>query len=171
MTVENFLKEVLPLKNKIFRFAKRLLDRHAEAEDITQDVFIKLWSNKEQISEYRNVEAVAMTITKNICLDKLKSKNIRPAELKDNDMLQTASDPHRDTELTDSRSLMRSIINTLPEQQKIIVQLREIEGYEFDEIETITGLNMNVIRVNLSRARKTIREQLVKQYNHGIGNN
>ena len=144
---------------------------HAEAEDITQDVFIKLWSNKDQISEYRNVEAVAMTITKNICLDKIKSKKTKSTELKDNDALVAASDPHKHAELTNSKALMNAIINTLPEQQKIIIQLREIEGYEFEEIETITGLTINVIRVNLSRARKTIRERLVKQYDHGVKNN
>jgi len=74
MTVETFKIEVLPLKHKLYRFAKRLLKNATEAEDIVQEVFIRLWSRREKLSEYKSIEAFAMTITKNLCLDNLKSK-------------------------------------------------------------------------------------------------
>ena len=81
--------------------------------------------------------------------------------------LQTA-DPNDQAEITNQRKLMNTIINSLPEQQKMIIQLREIEGYEFEEIATITDMNINAVRVALSRARKAIKEELVKMYNYGL---
>ncbi len=74
MTQTEFLNTVLPFKDKVFRLAKRLLVSKEEAEDATQEVLLKLWNNKGKISNYKNVEAFSMTMTKNFCLDKLKSK-------------------------------------------------------------------------------------------------
>ena len=75
MKQSEFLKTVMPFKDKVFRVAKRLLVSTEEAEDATQEMLLKLWKNKEQIQNYRNVEAFSMTMTKNFCLDKLKSKH------------------------------------------------------------------------------------------------
>lgn len=168
MTIEDFKKEVLPLKNKIFRFAKRLMNIHEEAEDITQDVFMKLWNKKEELMQYRSIEALAMTVTKNLCLDKIKSKKTQTVELNNNNRFITEANPYKHAETADNMALMNRIIDSLPEQQKIIIQLREIEGYEFEEIVSITGLNINVIRVNLSRARQKIKEELTKNFNYGL---
>ena len=71
-------------------------------------------------------------------------------------------------ELNDSVSLVHRLINNLPEQQKLIIQLRDIEEFEFDEIAEQLNLQPTAVRVSLSRARKTIREQLTKQHNYGI---
>ena len=74
MTQSEFLNLVMPFKDKLYRLAKRLLVSTEEAEDATQEVLMKLWSKKKGIGSYRNVEAFAMTMTKNFCLDRLKSK-------------------------------------------------------------------------------------------------
>lgn len=73
MTQTDFVKLVMPFKDKVFRLAKRLLVSHEEAEDATQEILLKLWNNKGQIEEYKNVEAFSMTMTKNFCLDRLLS--------------------------------------------------------------------------------------------------
>lgn len=65
---------VNPFKDKVFRMAKRLLVSTEEAEDATQEVLVKLWHKNDNLSEYKSIEAVAMTMTKNYCLDQLKSK-------------------------------------------------------------------------------------------------
>ena len=75
MNQQSFLELVQPFQDKLFRLAKRLLVSTEEAEDATQEVLLKLWSNKTKISSYKNVEAFAMTMTKNYCYDKLKSKH------------------------------------------------------------------------------------------------
>ncbi|MBL4940018.1 MAG: sigma-70 family RNA polymerase sigma factor, partial [Lutibacter sp.] len=74
----------------------------------------------------------------------------------------------RRMELNDSVSIVHDLMENLPEQQKLIMQLRDIEEYEFDEIAQLLDLKPTAIRVSLSRARKTIREQLLKQHNYGI---
>ena len=168
MNEEDFKRDVFPLKNKIFRFAKSLLTIHAEAEDATQDVFIKLWSKKNELTRLANIEAYAMTVTRNACLDKLKSQKHQPSQLPGYDLPAQNSKTDSHAEQTNQRTLVNKIINALPEQQKIVVHLRDVEGYEFEEIAEITGLNMNAVRVNLSRGRKTIREELTKMYNYGL---
>jgi RNA polymerase sigma-70 factor (ECF subfamily) len=70
MTQTDFVKLVMPFKDKVFRLAKRLLVSNEEAEDATQEILMKLWRNKLKISEYKNVEAFSMTMTKNFCLAK-----------------------------------------------------------------------------------------------------
>ena len=74
MTESDFLEAVIPFKDKVFRLAKRLLVSTEEAEDATQELYFKLWKNKNKMSDYKNIEAFAMTMTKNYCFDRLKSK-------------------------------------------------------------------------------------------------
>ena len=171
MTAEEFNKEVFPLKNKIFRFAKRLMKTDVEAEDITQEVFIKLWHEKKELQHYNRIEAFAMTVTKNLCLDKLKSSRYTTTtvDVDGRDLINPGDTPQIRAEKTDHKALMNQVIDRLPEQQKMIIHLREIEEYEFEEIVSITGLNINVVRINLSRARKTIKEEFIKIYNYGLG--
>ncbi|MCB0376675.1 MAG: sigma-70 family RNA polymerase sigma factor, partial [Sinomicrobium sp.] len=114
-------------------------------------------------------EAFAMTMTKNYCLDQLKSKQAGNLKLVHSNYKDDNVSIQRQLEAEDSVSWMSRIMETLPEQQKIIVQLRDIEQYEFEEISDMLDMNPTAIRVALSRARKTIREALIKKHNYGIG--
>ena len=163
-----FLNTVMPFKDKLFRLAKRLLVSSEEAEDATQEVLLKLWSGKEKIAHYTNVEAFAMTMTKNYCLDQLKSKQASNLTLVHSNYKDENVSLQRQLEAEDSVHWMSKIMDTLPERQKIIVQLRDVEHYDFDEISDMLGMNHTAIRVALSRARKTIKEALIKQHNYGI---
>ncbi|OQX78384.1 MAG: RNA polymerase subunit sigma-24 [Bacteroidetes bacterium 4484_249] len=171
MTVETFKIEVLPLKNRLYRFASRLVKNVPEAEDIVQEVFMRLWARKERLSEYRSIEAFAMTITKNLCLDKLKSKKNKADELTIKNEQISGTTPYRMLELNDSYKKVQEIMQLLPEQQKMIMHLRDIEEYEFEEIAEIMNLTINTIRVNLSRARKKVRETLIKTYSYEFAEN
>jgi RNA polymerase sigma factor (sigma-70 family) len=71
-------------------------------------------------------------------------------------------------ELNDSVDWVSKIMEELPEQQKIIIQLRDIEQYEYSEISKMLDINETAIRVTLSRARKTLREKLTKTHNYGV---
>ncbi len=168
MTQTEFLNTVLPLKDKVFRLAKRLLVSKDEAEDATQELYFKLWKNKNKIGEYRNVEAFAMTMTKNYCLDQLKAKRTDNLKLVHSNYSDNRS-LERSVEVADSVDRVHELIENLPQQQKLIIQLRDIEQYEYEEIGKILGLKPTAIRVSLSRARKTIRKALIKQHNYGIG--
>ena len=168
MKQSEFLKTVVPFKDKVFRLAKRLLVSTEEAEDATQELYFKLWKNKEKLKEYKSVEAFAMTMTKNYCFDRLKSKQASNLKLIHSNYKENGASLSKKIELNDSVSLVHKLIENLPEQQKLIIQLRDIEQYEFEEIGKMLNIKPTAIRVSLSRARKTIKEQLIKQHNYGI---
>lgn len=168
MKQSEFLNMVMPLKDKVFRFSKRLLVSTEEAEDATQELFLKLWRNREKISSYKNIEAFAMTMTKNYCFDRLKSKQASNMSLVHSNYKEKGTSLDKRTELSDSVSIVHKLIDNLPEQQRMIIQLRDVEQYEFEEIGKMLDIKPTAVRVALSRARKTIREQLIKQHNYGI---
>jgi len=168
MTQADFVKLVMPFKDKVFRLAKRLLVSNEEAEDATQEILMKLWNNKESIGEYRNVEAFSMTMTKNFCLDRLKSKQAQNLKIVHSNYQDNNISLQRQVELSDSVNWVAKIIEELPEQQKMVLQLRDIEEYEFEEIAKVLDMNETAVRVSLSRARKTIRERLINTHSYGI---
>ncbi|SDW90447.1 RNA polymerase sigma-70 factor, ECF subfamily [Lutibacter oricola] len=168
MKQTEFLKTVMPFKDKVFRLAKRLLVSTEEAEDATQELFFKLWKNKGKLSNYKSVEAFAMTMTKNYCFDRLKSKQASNLSLVHSNYQEKGTSLDRRVELNDSVSKVHELIENLPEQQKLIIQLRDVEQYEFDEIAKMLNIKPTAVRVTLSRARKTIKEQLLKQHNYGV---
>jgi len=168
MTQTEFLNIVLPFKDKVFRLAKRLLVSREEAEDATQEVLLKLWNNKLKIAEYKNVEAFSMTMTKNYGCDKLKSKQAQNLKIVHSNYEEKNTPLQKQVELNDSVSWVAKIIAELPEQQKMIIQLRDIEDYDFDEIAKMLDMSNTAVRVALSRARKTIREKLTNTHNYGV---
>jgi RNA polymerase sigma factor (sigma-70 family) len=168
MTQTEFLNIVLPFKDKVFRLAKRLLVSTEEAEDATQEVLIKLWNNQSKFEEFKNVEAFSMTMTKNFCLDKLKSKQAQNLKIVHSNYQDHNISLQKDIENKDSLDWVGRIIADLPEQQKMVIQLRDIEQYELDEISDMLDMNNTAVRVALSRARKTIREKLTNTHSYGI---
>jgi len=168
MNQTEFLEIVLPFKDKVFRLAKRLLVSSDEAEDATQELYFKLWKNKSKIETYDNVEAYAMMMTKNYCLDQLKSKRASNLKLVHSNYQDESSSLQNNIEYKDSANIIKRMMNDLPEKQRMIVQLRDIENYDYEEIGKILNMEPTAIRVALSRARKTLREKFVKKQNYGI---
>jgi RNA polymerase sigma factor (sigma-70 family) len=168
MNQNEFVLLISPFKDKLFRLAKRLLVSIEEAEDATQEVLVKLWSKKESLDSYNSVEAMAMTMTKNYCLDQLKSKRASNLKIIHNNF--TDREPRLDKKIEDCDSLnwVEKFIDQLPEQQRLVIQLRDIEQYEFEEIAGILEMNETAVRVALSRARKIIREYMLKTHSYGV---
>lgn len=169
MSANEFEIKVLPIQDKLFRFACRLMNNAQEAEDIIQDVFLKLWKNRLKLAQYRSLDAFAMTMTKNACYDKLKSARHKSVQVDYSNLnLLETQNPYELTEQGDSLNLMKKALNKLPEDQKMIVQLRDIEGYEFKEIADILEIRPETIRVKLSRARKKMRSVYAQIHSYGI---
>jgi len=163
-----FLNLVLPFKDKMYRLAKRLLVSNEEAEDATQEILLKLWTNKTKIASYKNTEAFAMTMTKNYCFDRLKSKQAQNLRIVHNNYKDETTALQKKIEQQDSLAWVDKLMQQLPQQQQMVMQLRDIEQYEFADIAKVLDMKESAIRVNLSRARKTIREQLIKKHNYGV---
>ena len=168
MRQNDFLNIVMPFKDKLYRLAKRLLVSKEEAEDATQEVLLKLWSKNENIAEYKNIDAFAMTMTKNFCLDRLKSKQAGNLKLVHSNYRDEHTSLQKQLEAEDSVRWMERIMESLPAQQKMVLQLRDVEQYEFEEICDLLDMKPTAVRVTLSRARKTVREELAKKHNYGI---
>ena len=140
MTQSEFLEIVMPFKDKLFRLAKRLLISSDEAEDATQEILLKLWSGKNKMASYKNVEAFAMTMTKNFCLDRLKSRQAGNLKLVHSNFTDGASSLQKEVEVRDSLGWVARIMDELPEQQRMILQLRDVEAYEYEEIEDLLDM-------------------------------
>ncbi|WGF92447.1 RNA polymerase sigma factor [Aequorivita marisscotiae] len=168
MEKTEFITLVMPFKDKLYRLAKRILVSKDEAEDAVQEVFLKLWKSKQNIENYKNPEAFAITMTKNYCLDRLKSKQASNLKIVHSNY-RTADDVETTIEANDGVQMVFKIMETLPEQQRIVLQLRDVEQFEFSEIAQMLESNETAVRVALSRARKTVRDAMIKNYNYGIG--
>jgi len=168
MNQNEFVLLVTPFKDKVFRLAKRLLVSIEEAEDATQEVLVKLWNKNGNLERYGSVEAVAMTMTKNYCLDQLKSKRTGNIKIVHTNYVDREPGLEKKIEDLDSLNWVEKIMDRLPVQQKLIIQMRDIEQYEFEEIAKILDMNESAIRVALSRARKTIRDYMTETDKYGI---
>ncbi len=171
MKQQEFINIISPFKDKLFRIAKRMLVSREEAEDATQEVLIRLWNRNDNLNSYNSIEALAVTMTKNYCLDQLKSKRASNLQLVHSNYNDKAASVEREIEGKDSWNWVEKIIDKLPEQQRLIVQMRDVEEYEYNEIAKALDMQETAVRVALSRARKTIREQLTAKHNYGIKTN
>ncbi len=171
MTIKEFKIKLLPLKNKLFRLSLSLMNNRDDAEDAVQEVYIKIWEMQHKLNNIKNIEAFMMKVTRNLCLDKLKSKRNRFLSLNEDITKHAFSDPYDITEQADLVKNVKQVMQQLPEQQRTIVHLRDIEGCNYDEIIEITGWDMNYLRVNLSRGRKRIKETILKLQHYEISRN
>lgn len=170
MNLESFQTRILPTKNKLFRFALRFLGNEEEAKDIVQEVFIRVWNGREQMKNVQNWEAWCMRITKNLSLDRIRSiarKRAQPIE--DGYKIEhDALSPLESTEIQESMSRVNQFIEALPDKQRQVIHLRDVEGYSYNEIAEILELDMNQVKVNLFRARNAIRAKLTKIDAYGL---
>lgn len=157
MELKEFKITVLPLRVKLLNYARKLTDESEDAEDAVQEVLLKLWNRRSELEQYRSIEAFAMTLTHNLCMDMWRGKR-NTLSLEAVHAPSTTGTPERLLEINDEIRFMREIIDSLPPLQRTIMRMKDIEEYETDEIAEITGCGSESIRSNLSRARKKVRE-------------
>ncbi|MDR0892882.1 MAG: RNA polymerase sigma factor [Mediterranea sp.] len=160
MDAATFKLQFLPCHRKLFQVAYRFMGNAQDAEDMVQEAYLKLWSKRDQLDEVQNAEAYSVVILKNLCFDvlrrtQLEGDNHSPEELS----LPTDTDQATELERRDEVDCVKQLIKQLPKQQQLVMTLRDVNDYSFEEIQQATGLNAINIRALLSRARKKIREQ------------
>ena len=165
-----FESRVLPVKNKIFRFAFRLLGSSEEAKDVVQEVFIKVWNGRDQIESIDNMEAWCMRITRNLSLDKIRARQRKATDPIEQsfDIQNDTRTPYEAAENNENMQRINQLIASLPEKQRQVMHLRDIEGYSYNEICEILELDMNQVKVNLFRARNAVREKFIKINAYGL---
>jgi RNA polymerase sigma-70 factor (ECF subfamily) len=165
----SFRDDVLPLKNRLYRLALRITLNPAEAEDAVQDTLIKVWEHREEWGQIESIEAYAHTICRNIALDmagKAGRGNVQLNE--DSSMFNVQCSMFNEFDQKERLSLVRKIMDTLPEVQRSIMELRDIEGKTYQEIGNILKLTESQVKVYLHRARTSIRQQAEEIEKYGL---
>ncbi|HLF33405.1 MAG TPA: RNA polymerase sigma factor, partial [Cyclobacteriaceae bacterium] len=164
-----FDRVVLPLRHKLFRFAFMLVNSRPEAEDIVQDAMMKLWIKKNDLSKIGNIEAWSMTITRNLAHDHLRKRKSRSSSgLLPEEIKTLAATEGTSLEFNEKLNHVHRCIDLLPGKQKQAVFLRDIEGHSYKEISDIMGIDENLVKVTLFRARDNLRKRILKIENYGL---
>ena len=166
----SFRNDILPLKDILYRLALRITLNRAEAEDIVQDTLIKVWNRRDDWAQMDNIEAYSMTVCRNLALDRIERAANRTASLDDNgtERPDTASSPLERTAQLDRIEIVRSLIDSLPEKQRSCIQLRDFEGRTYKEIARVLDISEEQVKVNIFRARQTIKFKFQQYDNYGL---
>jgi RNA polymerase sigma-70 factor (family 1) len=167
MTREEFSILVQQLGRKLYDYAFRILRNREESEDVVQEIFIKLWNMRKKLDDYRSIDALAITMTRNQCIDTIrKSKNEYKGDLDYYSFgNMTVPSPHENMEIRESDMIIKGIIDKMPENIRTVMKQHDIDGKSYEEIAESTGHNINTLRVNISRARKFVRDEFNKYHN------
>ncbi|MBR1880566.1 MAG: RNA polymerase sigma factor [Prevotella sp.] len=161
----SFQTDILPLKNELYRMALRITMNAAEAEDVVQETMMKVWNRRDQWEQIESIEAFCLTICRNLSLDKVRRMDNQTQSLDaayDPKDLGVSSNPEEQAIQSDRIRLVRQMISQLPEKQRSCMQLRDMEGKSYKDIATILDITEEQVKVNIFRARQTIREKFKK---------
>ena len=160
MTHEQFTQIYLPYSGKMYALAYNLLRNRDEARDCLQDVYAELWNKRDTIEPDKPPLALALTMVRNNCLDRLKSRSTKA----DDEILETLLDHNTENQIEAASDLnaVIQLIDKLPSDQQVILRLRTIDGLEIEQIQELTHFSRENIYTLLSRARKTLKELTAK---------
>lgn len=158
MTQETFRNTVFILRDEMFRFAKRFVMSSDEAEDVVQDLMIKFWQKKDELETFGNLKSYVLKSVRNECLNRLKHHDVKLGFTD----LQIHRSELYSMEVNNLKDHILSFINQLPEKQKMVIHLKDVEEYEVSEISEIMETEENAVRVNLMRARQKVKEQITQ---------
>lgn len=165
----SFRTHILPLKNKLYRLALRITMDSAEAEDVVQDTMIRVWDKRGEWGELDSIEAYCLTVARNLSIDRSRTREGRHVELTSE--FQDTPDglsPYDQLVENESLNMIHRLINELPEKQRTILQLRDIEGKSYKEISVILQLTEEQVKVNLFRARQKIKQKYTEINEYGL---
>ena len=167
----SFQNDVLPLKNKLFRLALRITLNREEAEDVVQDTLIKVWNARDRWQELDSIEAYRLTIARNLSLDRIKKMENQNDSLEEQNterLDENTSTPSERMIQKDKLDIVRNIIDELPEKQRSCLQLRDIEGKSYKEIADILNITEDQVKVNIFRARQTVKQRFQQFDRYGL---
>ena len=165
-TEAQYIEFVNSLHDTVYRLARSIITSDVEAEDIVQDVFEKVWRTRDEILSHTYPKAYICRIAHNLAIDRQRTKIRRQAYAINEEI--TTNDITISAELSDIASITQQAIASLPDKQRLAIHLRDVEGYEIEEIAEVLGCDNTSVRMNLSRARSSVRERITKVLNYGV---
>lgn len=165
----SFRNDILPLKDKLYRLAFRITLDSAEAEDVVQDTLIRVWNKRDEWSQVESIEAYCLTIARNLAIDRSQKMEARNTELTSEvrEMPDTLT-PYDQLAQDEQMQLIHRLVNGLPEKQRTIMQLRDIEGKSYKEIADILQITEEQVKINLFRARQKIKQRYTEIEDYGL---
>jgi RNA polymerase sigma-70 factor (ECF subfamily) len=160
MDAETFKRIFLPLHAKLYRMAYRFVENQADAEDMVQECYIKLWQKRNEWPALQNPESFSVIVVKNVCLDFLRKK--KPESFSTDTVQLSVDSGETQIEQREQLQKIQTIVSQLPEKQKQVVKLKYWHDLPDEAIEKQTGLKRGNIKMILSRTRKIIQEQYFK---------
>jgi len=151
------------MKDKLFRFAFRLLQDIQEAEDAVQDALVGVWAKRAEWPQWNNIEAYCMTATRNTFLDRLRRRISTVQEGAAAGLTSPEHDPYEKMTSKEMIQRIRQCMDALPQQQQQVLRLREMEGFSYNEIAGVLGMTLDQVKVNLFRGRNAIRQMITKK--------
>jgi len=159
MEAAQFKAEVFCWKDLLYRLALRLLNDPSEAKDAVQHTMMKMWQKKDELNQIENVRAFVIKALKNDCLNRLKKEKIIERHHGEFGKMQCLSTVVSNENMVE---IIKGEISKLPEKQKLIIQLCDLEGFDTKEIAGIVDIDEGAVRTNLSRARQKVKLQIIK---------
>ena len=161
MEQNRFEIEAKRMRPALLRMAIRYLENSDEAEDAVQDALLKLWFLRDRLDQYRSVDALAIVITKHLCINRLRGTRIEKVDLEQGISIGGGENPEMKLVEEENMQEILEVIGTLPDLQQSILRMKHLEGFEVEEIARLTGSTPVAVRTNLSRARKRVKEQFM----------
>ncbi|MBT8400079.1 MAG: sigma-70 family RNA polymerase sigma factor [Rhodothermia bacterium] len=163
MKVREFERLVGESSDRLFGYAVHFLANREEAQDVVQDVYMRLWDNRSLV-QADGAMGWLISVTRNLCLDRLRRRKVRSIVTVDSDRVgdhaTSQSSPEDDASASVFEALLIDAMENLPEQQKSIVILREMIGMSYQEISDALDLPLTTVKVYLHRGRRHLRRQL-----------
>lgn len=165
----SFRNDILPLKDKLFRLALRITFDRAEAEDVVQDTMLRVWDKRDEWTQFGSVEAYCLTVAKHLAIDRSQKKEAQNVSLTpDMEEKADASGPYDQLVNGERLNIIHRLIDQLPEKQRIIMQLRDVEGESYKEIAKVLNLTEDQVKVNLFRARQKVKQRYIEIDGYGL---
>jgi RNA polymerase sigma-70 factor (ECF subfamily) len=160
-----FRKKIWPLTDKLFRLALSITGNRQDAEDVVQDAMFNMWEKRENWNSINNLEAYCFRSTANIAIDKISLKENQLESIPENfDFPENNPSVQDYLEKEEQLTLLENFIRQLPEKQRAIFQLREVEEFTYKQIAEILNVSEEQVKVNLFRSRQKLKEFFEKKF-------
>ncbi|MFA6126726.1 MAG: RNA polymerase sigma factor [Bacteroidales bacterium] len=165
-----FLDLIEPLKPRLFGFAFRMLRSREDAKDALQELMMKLWNNRNTLETKGNIKTYCFTVLYHDCIDRLRKQNrFRLVTGSDLMEIRDSTAVEKDFENSDLIRQIRVAMDNLPPKQKVILELRDFQDFDYEEIAKMMDMTVNAVRVTVARSRASISEKMKKEISYGTG--
>ncbi|MEL6140780.1 MAG: sigma-70 family RNA polymerase sigma factor [Bacteroidota bacterium] len=156
------------MRDRLYRLALRLIGEQTEAEDVVQETMIKIWEDRDKLARINNLEGWCTRLVRNLGIDRLRVKQRRPSLdiEKAFHLTDDRPDVHRQVETKESMAEIERLLLSMPEQRRLVIHLREIEGLSYKEIASQLDISLDQVRTDIHRGRLYLRKALRKGQYH-----